>query len=1259
MNRLLRLAFVVLLVSISGLAFGQGAAIKGTLTDSKGPVINATVEVTSGGIAQGKDLTDFDGHYTIKPLNAGNYTVKFTYQDKVKIISDIILTADQTATVNAKLTNELVGFKVVAHPYVKPIIDDENPDRNIKTAKEIENAPTRNIADMVGLSTQVYQKSNGAGTNIGGSRVTGTKYIVDGVQLDVGSTTFTNQGQNTVETIETFSSGVPAKYGDASGGLVTITTKGSTATNQGNIQFQHSVEGYDQNQLTLNLSGPLLRKKDSNGAYRPLVGYSITADGIYDKDQSPIYYQSPVINPDRMAQLQAHPLTLVSSNGVQSMEYSSQLVRDSDISYQLRRPNVAYYRGQLGGKLDFNLTPNVSVRVGGSYFASDAPDYNRQLSLFSPDDAGRTQSQTGRGYIRFTQKFGNKVNLKDVKDNQITNAYYTVQVDYSKDYSTDQDKTKKHNTFDYGYIGKFDEHYAPAYEAGGVDDSSGKVAVILKGYTPTYVSFTPGTQNPLLANYTNDAYGFNPNPQTQIAITANRGLRNGDIPTSAYGLYSNIGVDGRNGWNQTNSDQVAVGVDASFDIKHKKTTHSIGFGLYYQQRNSSYYGISGATIWGLMRQFSNRVVNQEVNPASAHYIINGVAYTLAQVRAGVANPGPNDTILYDRKYDVAAETKFDSSLRNKLFAAGLINSKGDYINTDLYDPSFYSLDMFSADDLLNQGKSAVSYYGYDYTGKKISGNVNFNDFWTATDANGYHTRPIGAYRPNYIAGYISDFVQYKDFRLTFGVRIERFDNNTKVLKDPYSLYAEKKVSDVKTGPGGVPYTAPSNIGGDYIPYVGNNSTGGGTIIGFRNGDTWYDAAGREVPDPRVLQTNTGSDGLQPLLQNPNVRMTDANYDPAQSFTDYTPQVNAMPRINFSFKLNDDALFYAHYDIMYQRPNTGAYATPSDYMFLDQNPSNIYQNSNLKPERAIDYEIGFQQRLTESSGLTISGFYKERKDQIQIRPYLYAFPITYYAYGNRDYSTYKGLSLAYQLQRTNHISASINYTLSFAEGTGSSASSANGGSGTTVSGSSLLQQLIAAGLPNLRTQFPLDYDSRHNINAQIDYRFGNGEGPTIGKSHILQNAGLNLIFRARSGEPYTKYSTAQNLQDGATNSPVIDGTVNGSRLPGHFGFDLNIDKTFPLNFHKAAKEEDLKRPSRMAINVYAYAQNVFNIRDVLNVYGYTGRADDDGFLTSPQGQTIIPSNVSPKSFVDLYNIYQLNPSLVGAPRTIYIGVKLNF
>lgn len=279
MTRMLRFGFVALLVCFANIALAQNATITGTLKDERGnPVVNAYVEVTAGGVIRGRELTDFDGVYTVRPLDGGRYDVVFKFQGKELRITDVSLAADQTRTVNGTLNSGTVlkEATVRVQRYVAPLIDPKEPGgRSVKTAEQIEKTATRSSLDIASLSTQTYQGGRGEGIAIGGGRASGTKIIIDGVQQNPGALAFVDQAPGSVEAITTFSSGVPARYGDASGGLITITTKGPSTRHQGNIQYERSFDGYNRNQLTANISGPLLRRKDSTGAFRNIVGYTL------------------------------------------------------------------------------------------------------------------------------------------------------------------------------------------------------------------------------------------------------------------------------------------------------------------------------------------------------------------------------------------------------------------------------------------------------------------------------------------------------------------------------------------------------------------------------------------------------------------------------------------------------------------------------------------------------------------------------------------------------------------------------------------------------------------------------------------------------------------------------------------------------------------------------------------------------------------------------------------------------------------------
>ncbi len=74
-----------------------------------------------------------------------------------------------------------------------------------------------------------------------------------------------------------------------------------------------------------------------------------------------------------------------------------------------------------------------------------------------------------------------------------------------------------------------------------------------------------------------------------------------------------------------------------------------------------------------------------------------------------------DTINYKNLSNIESQALFDKNLRTKLGAA-----EDEWIDIDNYDPKTFSLDMFSAEELLNEGNSYVSYSGYYYLGTKTT-----------------------------------------------------------------------------------------------------------------------------------------------------------------------------------------------------------------------------------------------------------------------------------------------------------------------------------------------------------------------------------------------------------------------------------------------------------------------------------------------------------------------------------------------------------
>ena len=62
---------------------------------------------------------------------------------------------------------------------------------------------------------------------------------------------------------------------------------------------------------------------------------------------------------------------------------------------------------------------------------------------------------------------------------------------------------------------------------------------------------------------------------------------------------------------------------------------------------------------------------------------------------------------------------------------------------------------------------------------------------------------------------------------------------------------------------------------------------------------------------------------------------------------------------------------------------------------------------------------------------------------------------------------------------------------------------------------------------------------------------------------------------------------------------------------------------------------------------------------MNVYRATGNWDDDGYLQAASTQTSIQNQIDEQSFRDYYSMKIQNPFNISSPRTIRVGIKLDF
>jgi outer membrane receptor protein involved in Fe transport len=1230
----------------------SGGTIKGKIVDKDNnePLPFASVVLKKGGAQIAGANTDFDGAYSFPALTPGKYDLEATYvgYQSIKVAGIVVNSGKITFVPEIKASSGAQNMEefVVTEFKIPLISKDQTSSGGTVSSEDIKKMPGRSAAAIAATVGGVYSKDDGStDLNIRGTRAGSTDMYIDGIKVR-GSQ---NLPKSAIEQISVITGGVPAQFGDVTGGIINVTTRGASKEWFGGIEYLTSgiksgddVYGFDNfgfNLLGFSVSGPLVTRKDSAGNKKDAIaGFFLSGEFKHEVDPRPYFGGDTKLVDGKLDDLNETPYiqNLTEVGGVTSR---AELLRDSDFEQTPFRLNVARKSMNLAGKVDIVTSKNTTFTTGGSFDYRDQIGYRRSNALLNYNNNPQSINNTWRVYGRFTQRFENS--MDEDNPSLIKDAFINIQVDYSNIRSKTQSDRHKDDLSHYGYVGRFEttrevqyafDQFTPIVDGEPQDD---QVGLLSNEVSTQYNLAEIGDLNPVLSNYTANYYDiFADNPEgkweTIDQLITGQGLTNGTTPRSVYQLWNPMGQP-YNGYQKFDSKQFRVSAQGSANIK----SHEIKVGFEYEQNIDRSYSVNDPVdLWN----YGRRLVNVQRDGRNTNF----GEYDSVLVNTG--NPSTYE-YTFQQSYNADDHNTFDKNLRESL---GMDEQGLNWIDFDSYGPDVWDIGMFSPDELINGG-GYVSTYGYDYEGDKLSGNPSLNDFFNKTDERGDYLRESPAFSPIYAAGFIQDKFSFDDLVFNVGLRVDRYDANQSVLKDKYSLLPIQTVGDVQNLIDQVGANIPSNIGDDFQIYVSDaNNPNANSIVGFRDGDTWYNSLGEEIRNPAVLHP---TEIPQPWLVDPskNIVRSDLNED---SFEDYEPQVNISPRVAFSFPISDEALFFAHYDVLTQRPSGGvnrldliSYLAFNGGTNLFGNPFN---NPNLKPEKTIDYEIGFQQKLDNYSSLKIAAFYKENRDQVQVTQVIGAFPGNYQTYENKDFGTVKGLTIAYDLRTKGNLTLKANYTLQFADGTGSDISTST--------------SLVQGGFGNLRTLIPLSFDQRHNIQLNMDYRYGSGKnysGPVLFGKDILQNTGANLIVRAGSGDPYTKRSRVNGSQvfiGSGRGNQAQTGQLNASRLPFTTTVDFKIDRTIDVKFGKVKEGEDRKEAS---LNVYFQILNLLNAQNILSVYSYTGNPTDDGFLAYQEHQEFIDIQVDSQSFRDLYTAKMENGARFALPRRIRLGIQLNF
>ncbi|UCE06649.1 MAG: TonB-dependent receptor [bacterium] len=300
-----------------------------------------------------------------------------------------------------------------------------------------------------------------------------------------------------------------------------------------------------------------------------------------------------------------------------------------------------------------------------------------------------------------------------------------------------------------------------------------------------------------------------------------------------------------------------------------------------------------------------------------------------------------------------------------------------------------------------------------------------------------------------------------------------------------------------------------------------------------------------------------------------------------------------PRLGISHPISSKTVMHFNYGWFFEQPR---FNSLYDFVvmptrLLRRGNQNI-GNPDLGAQKTKAWEFGVGHQITNNLSLDVTGYYKDLYDIEGIR-FIPAIPSNYSVLTNSEYGKAYGIELSLKKRYSRNFSFDINYTLSWARGTSSTQFQH--------------YQLVTNGPPDPYTgqmkvypqvDYWLDFDQRHTANIILDYRVPEDAGPSLFGHRILENFGINLLWRYHSGQPYTREDSRGNQV----------GDFNGARQPWYMRTDARINKDFKL--------------WSVSYSFFCEIENLFNERRATTVYPRTGSPYWDGKVYTMGSSTFI-------------------------------------
>jgi outer membrane receptor for ferrienterochelin and colicin len=317
-----------------------------------------------------------------------------------------------------------------------------------------------------------------------------------------------------------------------------------------------------------------------------------------------------------------------------------------------------------------------------------------------------------------------------------------------------------------------------------------------------------------------------------------------------------------------------------------------------------------------------------------------------------------------------------------------------------------------------------------------------------------------------------------------------------------------------------------------------------------------------------------------------------------------------PRLGISHAISEKNVLHFAFNYQSQLPqlqHVYAMATPHNiYTGNAEWTATVLGNPQIEPQITITGEVGLQRQISENFFADATVYYKKNYNYPSIEKVAADDEnnIFWYRYVSDNYGNSRGLDLNIQGVLNSFCSVAAAYSLSWAEGT------ATDFYDFEYSEEKLLQE------------FPLDWDSRHNLTGNFIFRIAPQQEfylPWLDYKLPFSDLSVNFNYTFASGTPYTDVAAEE---------------VNGARLPNSELANLKISKGFELM-------------GKSKLKIYLKFRNLFNSSNINFAYINTGSPYYDGQeFEAPEEQV-------------LHSMYTKNPQNISSQREISLGAAISW